>query len=140
MLNSGKNLASPLAPIASTQIVKPTDVINSIITKNAEPMVKRLFLKNGRSFFTFQITLSVDSNARNILAAPHKNPNTPIIAIITDVCFIIEMFFSISLIPTGNACLSSGNTLSIIFSEDPNIKSEKEINPKRRGKRLNVVA
>lgn len=140
MLNSGKNFAIPPAPIAFAQIVKATDAINNIITKNAEPMVKRLFLKNGRSFFTFQITLSVDSNARNIRAAPHKNPSIPIIAIIIDVCVIDEMFFSISSRPMGNACLSSGNTFSIILSEDPNIKTENEINPKIRGKRLNVVA
>jgi len=140
MLNSGKNRASPPAPIVFTQIVTATDAIKRIKTKNAEPIVKRLFLKNGLSFLTFQITLSVDSNARNILAAPHRNAITPIIAMTIDVCFIAEIFFISSSIPIGNACLRTGTILSIVLSEEPTIKSEKETNPRMSGKRLNVVA
>lgn len=140
MLNSGKNFANPPAPIVLTQRVSPTDAINRIKTKKAEPMVKRLFRKNGLSFFTFQITLSVDSNARNILAAPHRNAMTPIIAMTMDVCFIAEMFFIISSMPIGNTCLRTGTILSIILSEEPSIKSEKETNPRMSGNRLNVVA
>lgn len=140
MLNTGMNLASPPAPIALTQIDRATEEMSKIMTKKADPIVKRLFLKNGLSFFTFQITLSVDSNARNMLAAPHEKATTPIIATTIDVCLMADIFLMISSMPIGKACFRTGTILSIILAEEPNMKSEKDISPRMSGKRLNVVA
>jgi hypothetical protein len=40
----------------------------------------------------------------------------------------------------GKTCLIKGVILSIIASDEPRIKREKEISPKIRGKRLKTVA
>ena len=140
MLIAGKGLTKPPALMAFVQMVRPIEAINRINTKNAEPTVKKLFLKNGRSFFTFQTTLRVDSIVRKTLAAPHKKKSKPIIAMAIEVCLRVEMLLIISSMPTGKTCLRMGNILSITPSDEPRINREKERSPKINGKRLKTVA
>jgi len=140
MLTSGKNFANPPTPIAFAQSVDITEATKRMNTAKAAPIVMRLFLKKGRSFFTFQITFNVDSTARKILAEPHKNATTPMIAMTIEVCFIVEIFLTISSMPTGKICLIKGISLSITPSDEPRTNKENEIIPKMSGKRLNTIA
>jgi hypothetical protein len=62
------------------------------------------------------------------------------IAMAIEVCFIVEIFLTISSMPTGKICLTKGIIRSIIPSDEPRINRENEIIPRMRGKRLNMVA